>query len=639
MIDGDSHIEQRVRAHTLFHLNPDAVFCLSPSGEVVDVNEAAAKVAGRPRDEMIGAHFSEFFGPEQLPLAAETFTQVAGGEGVTHQTLSITRPDGTEVALDVSAFPSVVDARLVGIYGIARDVTERVREREELRLSAAALRESENLVRQLIDNIGGVFYLADPGMKPVFVSPQYEEVWGQTVEEALSRPSAWLEVIHPDDRARVVETIDGASRFDVEYRLVRSDGSIRWIRDKGFPVTDEAGQVIRIAGIAEDVTSQKLLEDQLRQAQKMESVGQLAGGVAHDFNNLLLVIMSAARFLEEDMPDEDPGREDIRLIVDAAERGASLVRHLLAFSRRQIVNPKVLNVNDVIDEVEPLLRRSVGERVEFLLNRAPDLAMTKIDPNQLGHVLMNLVVNAGNSMPQGGTLSIDTGNVVISDEVDQTLERVPAGSYVCISVSDTGHGIERENLDRIFEPFFSTRNKAEATGLGLSMAYGIVSQAGGRISVYSEPRIGSTFKIYLPAVEQIPEDTPVRRPPGKKRDQVVLVAEDDATVSAAVANMLRREGFRVLHAPTGSAALEICRSSEERIDVVLTDVVMPGMSGRELGVHVQATRPETAVIYMSGYSEDMIGRHGILQADDNYLQKPFTSADLVGKIDQVLRKR
>ena len=638
MTDGDTHIDLRVRAHTLFNLNPDAVFCLSPSGEVLDVNEAATSLAGRPRNEMIGAHFSEFFGPEHLQTGVETFSQVSAGEGVAHQTLTITRPDGTEVILDVSAFPSMVNEELVGICGIARDVTDRVKEREELRRSETALRESETLFRQLIDNIDGVFYLADLENNPLFLSPQFETLWGQSVDEAFARPEAWLEAIHPEDRARVQKAVDRATQYDLEYRLLRPDGSIRWIRDKGFPVTDESGEVIRVAGISEDVTSQKLLETQLRQAQKMESVGQLAGGVAHDFNNLLLVVLNAARFIEEDMPEDDPRREDLQLITDAADRGASLVRHLLAFSRQQIVEPKTLNVNDVIDEMEPLFRRSAGERVMFLFKHAPDLALTEIDPNQLGQVLLNLVVNASNSMPQGGTLSIDTKNVVLGEEGDQSLEPVPPGAYICVSVSDTGHGIEKEDLPRIFEPFFSTKNRAEATGLGLSMAYGIISQAGGRISVYSEPRIGSTFKVYLPAVDQAPPRKPARRT-ARKRDEVVLVAEDDPMVSASIVSMLQREGFKVLRAVTGSAALELCRRADERVDVVLADVVMPGMSGRELGVHVQASRPKAAIVYMSGYSEDMIGRHGILQADENYLQKPFTSADLVQKIEQVLRKR
>lgn len=638
MVSGDNQIDLRVRARTLFEMNPDAVFIVAPSGEVVDVNDAAAALAGRPRAEMIGAHFAGFFGSGDLPAAEETFARVMSGAGVAHQTLTISRPDGSIRVLDVSAFPSVVDGDFLGLCGIARDVTDRVEEREELRRSREALQEGESILRQLIENIAGVFYLADLDKTAVFISPQYEEVWGQTVEEALSRPTAWLEVIHPEDRARVEQIVGGSTHYDHEFRLLRSDGSIRWIRDKGFPVTDESGRVIRVAGISEDVTAQKLLEDQLRQAQKMESVGQLAGGVAHDFNNLLLVVLNAARFIEEDTPEDDPRREDLRLITDAAERGASLVRSLLAFSRQQVVEPKTLNVNGVIDEMEPLLRRSVGEKVEFLLKREPDLALTQIDPNQLGQVLLNLVVNASNSMPQGGTLSIDTNNVVLGEEGDEGLDPVPPGAYICVSVSDTGHGIEREDLPRIFEPFFSTKSKAEATGLGLSMAYGIISQAGGRISVYSEPRIGTTFKVYLPAVDQAPAPKPVRRS-ARKRDEVVLVAEDDPMVAASIVSMLDREGFKVLHASTGPDALELCRSRDVQIDVVLADVVMPGMSGRELGVNLQAFRPEMGIVYMSGYSEDMIGRHGILQADENYLQKPFTSADLVKKLDQALRKR
>lgn len=642
MAGGDIQTNTDVRAYTLFDLNPDGVFCLDPTGVVVDVNPAAARLAGRPRDEMIGAHFSVFFAPEHLPLGEETYTRVAAGNPVPHQTLTITRPDGTEMAVDVSAFPTMVDDKFVGICGIARDVTERVRDREELRRSEEALRESENLFRQLIDNIDQVFYLADRDTdRLLFLSPQFEEVWGQSREEAQASSRGWLKVVHPEDRERIVESSRGLAEYQLEYRLLRPDGSIAWVHDKGSPVRDESGRITRVAGIVEDVTEKKLLEEQLRQAQKMESIGQLAGGVAHDFNNLLLVILNSAQFLDESLPAGDHRRHDVVLISEAAERGASLVRHLLAFSRKQIVDPKDLNVNDVIDEMETLLRRTVGERIEFLVKKDEELSLTRIDRNQLGQVLMNLVVNASNAMPQGGTLSIETRNVVLTDDIDISLDPVPDGEYVCLSISDTGHGIDKEHLPKVFEPFFSTKSKAEATGLGLSTVYGIVSQAGGRVSVYSELRIGTTFKVYLPAVDGVAlqERRIAHERRGTQRDEVVLVAEDDPVVSTAIAKMLQREGFTVLHASTGPDALKICRTHEGRIDVVLADVVMPGMSGRELGIHVQTARPDLAIVYMSGYSEDMIGRHGILQADENYLQKPFTSGDLVSKIEQVLRKR
>lgn len=626
----------------LFDLNPDAVFCLDPVGEIVDVNAAAMRLAGRQRSEMIGAHFSEFFSSSYLEAATDSFATLAAGGSVVHQTLVVDRPDGTEVEVDVTAHPATAEGRLVAICGIARDMTERVREREELRRSEQALRENEQLFRQLIDNIDQVFYLVcREDEKLLYLSPKYEDLWGQTVEEARADAKAWLRVVHPEDRARVATEATGLNEYEVEYRLLRADGSIRWVFDKGSPVRDQRGQVVRVAGIVEDVTEKKLLEEQLRQAQKMESVGQLAGGVAHDFNNLLMVVLNAARFLEEGLPPNDPLREDVELITRAGERGAALVRQLLAFSRRQIVEPKVLNVNDVIDEMETLLRRTVGEKVTFLVKKEPRLGLAQIDPNQLGQVLINLMVNAGDAMPQGGTLSLETDNVFLGEGMEDGPDRLPEGQYVCISVSDTGHGIEKDVVPRLFEPFFSTKSKAEATGLGLSMVYGIISQAGGKISVYSEPRIGTTFKVYLPAVAGSVEKPARARPAMARRSEgkVVLVAEDDPDVSAAVARMLRREGFQVLHGSSGPDALSKCRSYDGRIDLLLTDVVMPGMSGRELAIHVQTLSPETRVLYMSGYSEDMIGRHGVLQADENYLQKPFTSADLIDKIDQVLRKR
>lgn len=629
-------------SYTLFDLNPDPVFCLAPDGEILDVNAAAERVAGRQRDQMVGQHFSDFLSPQQLPAAADAFEAVSAGHAVVHETLTITRPDGDEVVLDVSAYPSMSRGRLLAICGMARDVTARVAEREELRRSEQALRDSEELFRQLIGNIDQVFYLTCRRTgELIYVSPQYEELWGQSIEEAHADETAWLRMVHPEDRARVESEAFRKDDYDVEYRLLRPDGSLRWVHDKGFPVRDNDGEVTRVAGIVEDVTDQKLLEEQLRQAQKMESVGQLAGGVAHDFNNLLMVILNAARFLDEGLPPHDRLREDVELISRAGERGAALVRQLLAFSRRQIVNPKVLNVNDVVDEMETLLRRTVGEKVEFLVKKDPRLALTLIDPNQLGQILINLMVNAGDAMPSGGTISLETANVSLAEDMDEGPDRLLAGEYVCISVSDTGHGIAKEHVPKVFEPFFSTKGKAEASGLGLSMVYGIVTQAGGKVSVYSEPRVGTTFKVYLPAVEGSVE-VPSRRPrlrPRRSRDEVVLLAEDDAEVRTAVAKMLQHEGFNVLHASSGSDALNRCRSHEGRLDLLLTDVVMPGMSGRELAIHVQTARPDIRIVYMSGYSEDMIGRHGILQVDDNYLQKPFTSAALIEKIEQVLRRR
>lgn len=643
----DENIQSNSRSscysYTLFDLNPDPVFCIAGDGEITDVNSAGERVAGRQRDQMVGKHFSDFFSPQHLGAAAEAFGKVSAGNAVVHQMLTITRPDGDEVVLDVSAYPSMSDGRLLGICGIARDVTARVAEREELRRSEQALRESEGLFRQLIGNIDQVFYLACRRTgKLLYVSPRYEELWGQSIEEAQAEAGAWLQMVHPEDRARVKSEVLRRHDYDLEYRLLRPDGSLRWVKDKGFPVQDDGGEVTRVAGIAEDVTDQKLLEEQLRQAQKMESVGRLAGGVAHDFNNLLMVILNAAEFLDQGLPADDPLREDVELISRAGDRGAALVHQLLAFSRRQIVNPKVLNVNDVVDEMETLLRRTLDEEVTFLIKKDPRLGLALIDPNQLSQVLINLMVNAGDATPGGGTISLDTTNVSLAEAMEAGPDELPAGQYVCISVSDTGHGISKELVPKVFEPFFSTKDRAEASGLGLSMVYGIVTQAGGKVSVYSEPRIGTTFKVYLPAVEgsvELPAQQAPRRRPARARDEVVLLAEDDPEVRMAVAKMLQHEGFNVLHASSGADALKRCRSHEGRLDLLLTDVVMPGMSGRELAIHMRSARPDIRVIYMSGYSEDMIGRHGILQVDDNYLQKPFTSAALIETIEQVLERR
>ncbi|MDP9068674.1 MAG: PAS domain S-box protein [Actinomycetota bacterium] len=638
--------DPRCIAYTLFDLNPDAVFCVSPEGLVTDVNRAAEKLAVRTRDELVGHPFVEFISPGALDQARALFGRVAAGEEVVHENVTMRTSDGEDRVLDVSAYPSITEGRLAGICGIARDISDRVREREELLAAQQALRDSEELLRQLTDNIEQIFYVGSVDTSELlYLSPAYETIWGRSREEALTTPWRWLEGVHPEDRARVRRLAEeGCGGFDVAYRVVKPDGSIRWVQDKGFSVRDEHGEVIRVAGVVEDVTERKALQEQLQQAQRMESVGRLAGGVAHDFNNLLMIILNAAEFVREGIALDDPARQDIDDIVAAGQKGAALVRQLLTYSRRQLVNPKVLDVNDIINEMKDLLQRSLGEDLILTVKQEPRLPQTRIDPNQLRQVIMNLLVNARDAMGQGGMVTIESSTVALSEDLEPGS---PAGStagaggrYVCIAVSDTGRGIDPSIIDNIFEPFFSTKPMAEASGLGLSTVYGIVTQAGGRIAVHSEPGVGATFKVYLPAEETLAAPAPsAARRRSHGGTGTVLVAEDDPLVLGVASRILSRRGFEVLHAATGKEALDRCRQHDGVIDLLLTDVVMPLMSGRELASHVKVLRPETKILYMSGYSEDMIGRHGVLQEDENYMQKPFTSLELLDKIEAVLRER
>jgi CheY-like chemotaxis protein len=371
----------------------------------------------------------------------------------------------------------------------------------------------------------------------------------------------------------------------------------------------------------------------------MEAVGRLAGGVAHDFNNLLMVVLNSARFLQEDLKSDPARLEDVDQIIDAGERAAVLVRQLLAYSRKQIVSPKVVSLNDIVGDMKTLLERTIGEDVALLTRLADDLWLTEVDPHQMEQVILNLVVNARDWMPKGGTVSIETSNVFIDDESARLHGVAKAGEFVCLAISDTGIGIDKTLLKQIFEPFFSTKPMSDGTGLGLSMVYGIVTQAGGQVVASSEAGMGSTFRVYLPTSlkDLEPRQQPPQRVAGRGVGRTILVAEDDEQVCEITTRILARNGFDVIYAHSGDAALALARKHAGTIDVLLTDIVMPRMSGRELASRVRLLSPDTRIVYMSGYTADIIGRHGILDVDENYLPKPFTADQLFEHIERALR--
>ncbi len=407
-----------------------------------------------------------------------------------------------------------------------------------------------------------------------------------------------------------------------------------------YPVLDATGKVSLLAVFALDVTDRVRLESQLRQAQKMEAVGRLAGGVAHDFNNLLTAISSYSELLLADLAPEDPRRADVVEIRKATERAAGLTRQLLAFSRRQVLQPKVVDLNAVIAGAEKLLRRLIGEDIALVTRLDPALASVKADAGQIEQVIMNLAVNARDAMQDGGTLTLETENVEIEASV-QTAEQsiVAPGPYVLLRVGDTGTGMDTETKHHLFEPFFTTKERGRGTGLGLATVYGIVKQSGGFIWVDSEPGKGSLFRIYLPAQERAARpaeaaERPAAQPaPGT---ETILLVEDEEAVRAVTRESLRRHGYSVLDAPSAEAALEVSGSFGGRIELLLTDVVMPGMSGRALADRLATHRPDTKVLYMSGYTDDAIVQHGVLEPGLHYLQKPFTPDILATRVRQVL---
>ncbi len=481
-----------------------------------------------------------------------------------------------------------------------------------------------------------VFYLARPDASGVdFVSQGFEKVWGRTTEELRTNPLLWMAAIHPDDRERVESSFErDRAHFQAEYRVVRPDGTLRWVSDRSFPVRDAEGRIVRIAGVATDETERRTLEAQLLQSQRLESIGRLAGGVAHDFNNLLTVILSLAAFARQ---DPESAEEDLASIERAGSRAAELTSQLLAFARRQVIEPRVVDLNALTEQIDRMLQRLIGASISLESQLQPSLWTVKVDPAQMEQVLVNLAVNARDAMPNGGTLTIETANVMLGPGYAAAHVDVTPGEYVMVAVRDSGEGIDPAFLPMIFEPFFTTKLDGAGTGLGLATCYGIVKQAGGHIWAYSEPGRGATFKLYLPRVEGVAADVAhTERLDARRGNETVLLVEDDEDVRAIGVRTLRAQGFHVLEAADGVDAKTVAHGFGGTIHLLETDVVMPRMGGKELAAQLVAERPEMRVLFASGYTRNAIVHQGVLEVGTNFLQKPYVPASLVAKVREVL---
>jgi two-component system, cell cycle sensor histidine kinase and response regulator CckA len=540
--------------------------------------------------------------------------------------------DGVRVALDRGFIERDANGKLRRMVGVMSDITAE-------RSATAALKASEERFREMTSAIDQLFWLTNPDeTETLYASPAFERIWGRSLESAYRDTKTYFEAIHEDDRARVEarRPLLTSGEYDEVYRIRRPDGTIAWIRSRAFPIRDAAGKVVRIAGVATDITAQRELEQQLAQAQRMDSIGRLAGGIAHDFNNLLTVILSTAQALLRKQPPGSDSHGDLEAIRDAGERAARLTSQLLTFARRQVVAPVRLDLNDVVRQIEGLLQRTMGEHIELRTALAVDLGPVKADRAQLEQVVVNLAINARDAMPDGGRLTIETCNAKLGLPPAESRAGVAAGDYVVLTVSDTGVGIPSENLPHVFEPFFTTKPTGQGTGLGLATCHGIVHKIGGVIRVDSTVGSGTTITISLPRVgghDSLAEREPSA--PMRRGTETVLFVEDDPAVRKVGVRIFAEQNYRVLEAPGGRAALELAAAHSGPIHLLVTDVVMPNMSGVELARRLIEQRPDVRVLYTSGYTDNPVVQRE-LGPGFAFLQKPYVKETLLDKTRDLL---
>jgi len=774
-------LESQAKLEAAMASMTDAVSISDSGGQVVHFNDAFVTFHRFGARSECAKHISNYQdivevfleNGETLPLDMWAVPRALRGETATNAEYCMRRKDTGETWYGSYSFSPILDngGAIVGAVVVGRDITERKRAAQE------AL-EREERFRQLAENIREVFWLNDiRNGQILYVSPAYESIWGRTCDALYESPWDWIDAVHEAERSRVLDAFHGqmaGEDYDIEYRIVRPDGTLRWIHDRGFPVFNEAGEIYRVAGVAEDITERRLaeyasqqqqvrlegivnsamdgiitvdedqcvilmnaaaermfecrseevlgtrverfipersraahsghvrefgktgvaaramgrfgpisglrasgeefpieasisqiavdghklytvtcrdvtervraetdrkaLESQLQQSQKMEAFGQLAGGVAHDFNNLLTVINGYSEWMIGNLPADSDVRGYATEIHKAGERASALTRQLLTFSRQQVIEPRVLNLNSLVEGVEKMLRRLIGEDVRLSTALHPSGGLVKVDPGQIEQVLLNLAVNSRDAMPQGGRLTIETGLVELDAAYANTHAEVTAGRFNLLAVSDTGAGMSREVRERIFEPFFTTKGPGRGKGLGLAVVHGIVKQNGGHVQVYSEPGKGTTFKIYLPLVAPASAERAVGdSAPTQGGGETILLVEDEDSLREMAVLALTSLGYTVLSASSGRDAIERMAAEDGRVDLLLTDVVMPEMSGRSLAETLGAHYPDLKVLFSSGYTDDAVMRHGVLQSEVAFLQKPYTLEALARKVREVLR--
>ncbi len=619
------------------HAN-DIIILVDESGRIVEANERAVESYGYARDKLLALNLCDLRDPKTLAGFDEQWNAAGTPGGVVFETLH-RRADG-------SVFPVEVSSRLIKVgerayrQSIIRDISERLRSQEALRRTEARL-----LQAQAIARLGSWEVVSPDAAAQEYVwSDEVYRIFG--VEKETFQPSreTFLAAVVPDDRQKVkaaMAHVRSTRRpYEVEHRILRPDGTVRYVREHADCIADDTGKLVRMIGTVQDITDYKQLEEQFLQAQKLESLGRLAGGVAHDFNNLLTVINGYSDLVLQALRQGDPLRETMGEIRKAGESASTLTRQLLVFSRKQRVEAQQVDLNGVLSDAQKMLQRLVREDVQLNIRCDPTLGTTVADPGQMQQVIINLVINARDAMPHGGSIFLETLNVDLDERHEERHPDMKSGSYVMLAVSDTGIGMTEEVKRKIFEPFFTTKPRGMGTGLGLATVYGIVKQSGGWIWVYSEPGKGTTFKIYLPRVGAIENVEAVKEMASSlEGSATILIVEDQPEVRRLAATVLRSYKYTVLEAADAEEALAICEQVPGPIDLLLTDVVMPGLSGPELMEKVKRLYPAIKTVFMSGYTEHVVLQNGVLANGVAYIDKPFTAGSLGSKVREALGKR
>ncbi|MEX2245106.1 MAG: PAS domain S-box protein [Dehalococcoidia bacterium] len=628
------------RHRSLIEQSSDGIFVLNPDGAIIEANAAGAALLGSGVPEIVGRPWADLIDPDDLRAHPTRLGQLDPGQSMLFKR-RLRRRDGSTVTVELS-LKRLTDGRFVHV---ARDITERMAAEAErgrlvdsLRTSEADLAEAQRIAR-----VGS--WTLDPATGAATWSAEMYRILGVDPAGPPIDLSDISRLFTPDSVRDVTDAVERAVRtgesWILDLEAVRPDGAHSWVSSHGVVELDEGGAVVKIRGTMQDVTEQRRLEADLRQAQRLEGVGQLAGGLAHDFNNLLTAIRGYAELVRRNLGSDEKSSADVDQVILAADRAAELTRQLLAFSRRQVLQPRVVDPAAIVAGIAPLLRRLLGEHVELVTHAAPGLGRVKVDPSQFEQVILNLAVNARDAMPDGGTLTIETMNVELDAAYATNHADAQPGPHVALIVSDTGTGIEEATRSRIFEPFFTTKEPGEGTGMGLATVYGIVKQSGGSIYVYSEPGHGTSFKVYLPRLEEeaIPQQPSVLAPAVRGGPEVVLLVEDEAAVRAFAARVLGDLGYTVMQAASGTEALAIAAADTGPIQLLVTDVIMPGLQGHQLALELAAERPDLRVLYVSGFTENSVIHHGVANDGVSFLPKPFTAEALARAVRLTLDGR